>query len=230
MSLRLRGLGNAEYASAMELSVALAGWPTTDEWQAWFSFLALIVTASAAVAALVQLRAYIREREDVSRPYLVVDYTFRSQVMYVSVKNISGALAANVRLRPDKPFESSNPGDAALLRRITSDSYRIHQLAPGREIRWFLDVASSYLDHPEFPRDYVVTATYEDPRRLRRKSRWRLWQPKAAAVFGETFELSMAQWADAATDGEYDRKAVDELRNISISMKTLLARGQGVRR
>lgn len=204
-----------------------AGWPTPEVWQAWFSFFAVIITASAAVAALVQLRAYIREREDASRPYLVVDYTFRSSVMYVSVKNISNTLAVNVRLRPDKPFESSNPKDAALLNRVTSGEYRIHQLAPGREIRWFLDVAFQYAELHDLPRDYVVTATYEDSRMLRRKSGWRYWQPKAAVSFTDQFELSIDQWVDAAMDGEYDRKATEELRGISSSLKTLVARQRG---
>lgn len=183
----------------------MAGAPTADEWQAVFAGVGVGVTALAAVLALVQLRRYIREQEDAARPFLVVDYKFRSILMMIEVRNVSGAVASDIRLTVDKPFEGQMAGRAEVLNGLFSDVYRIKQLVPGRSIYWTFDRAPEYYAG-EFPRNYEVTASYNDPRLLRRSVRWKIWTPKIPVTYTETFELNIEQWGHANADVDYDDK------------------------
>lgn len=178
---------------------------TADEWQAVFAGAGLVVTAMAALLALIQLRRYIEEREDAARPFLVVDYNFRSILMMIEVRNVSGAVASNIRLSVDKPFESHMAGRADVLNDLFSDAYRIKQLGPGRSIHWTFDRAPDYYAG-DYPRNYEVTASYNDPRLLRRLVPWKIWTRKIPVRYAETFDLNFEQWGQANADVDYDDK------------------------
>jgi hypothetical protein len=188
----------------------LTGALTADEWQAIFAGASVLVTLVVATIALVQLQNYLREREDAARPYLVVDYKFRSILMYIEVRNLSGAVATDVRLSVDRPFDCQMTGRPEVLNKVFSGRYRIKQLAPGRSIFWTFDRAPDYFAG-NFPRNYEVTATYSDPRVMRRGSNWKFWKPKHAATYVETFDLNIEQYGEASA--EADR--ANELANVN---------------
>jgi hypothetical protein len=183
----------------------VAGAPTADEWQAVFAGAGVVVTGLAAILALIQLRRYIKEREDAARPFLVVDYKFRSILMMIEVRNVSGAVASDIRLSVDKPFEGHMAGRADVLNGLFSDAYRIKQLGPGRSIYWTFDRAPDYYAG-DYPRNYEVTASYNDPRVLRRVAPWKIWTRKMPVTYTETFELNIEQWGEANADVDYDGK------------------------
>lgn len=181
-----------------------ATWLQPDEWSAIWAFCTLVVAVIAAAIALLQFSHYIRERSEAARPYLVVDYHFRSILMAVEVSNTSGSVATNVRLRVEPPIQSTDSKRTEVLGRVFSDAYSIKQLSPGRAIRWTLDRTPDYISKG-MPTNYTVTVTYDDPRALRR-SWWRFWAPKLPKSYTETFDLNIEQWSDANADTDYDNK------------------------
>lgn len=181
-----------------------ADWaPTPEEWTALWAFCALLVTLGAALLALQQLRSYFEERFDRARPYVLVDYYFKSGfILQLSVVNVSETPAVNVRLEVDVPFQSTQPDNAATLNRIAGEDYVISQLAPGRKMRWTLDTSKpAYFLNTGLPRVYQVTARYDDPRAIgKRRSRWRPTPPES---FTEIFTLDIRQYDQAAAETDY---------------------------
>lgn len=174
------------------------GWPTPEEWSAWWAFCGVAVTAVASTVALVQLTAYLDDRRTQTRPFVIVDLAFRpDQMMQVEVKNVSSTPAAEVRLSVSPPFQSTASYNDSVLRKITSPGYVIRQLAPGRGIRWSLDSAVLYYRRPDLPQNYTVTATYEDPRTRRRTHKWQVWIRRTSRTYVDIFELSLDQWNEA---------------------------------
>jgi hypothetical protein len=181
------------------------GWPTAGEWSAWWAFLTLVVATIAAVVALAQFSNYIREREESERPFIVVDYHFRSVLMDVEVRNTSNSVATNIELRVDVPFQSTLPGRADVLNRVFSDRYEIKQLAPGNSIRWTLDRTPDYFQ-AKLPRNYEVTVSYTDPRAQRRDASWKFWLPKLRVRYDDHYDLNLEQWGEANADSDYANK------------------------
>lgn len=182
------------------------GWPLTEEWAALWGFLSLLVTIVAATVALLQFGSYIREREERARPYLQADFEFRSILLDVVVKNISGSPATNVTIVADPPIESTLADRTAVMSHVTSSAYGISQLAPGRDIRWFLDRAPDYYGDPTKPRQYTVTLSYDDPRATRLRRRWQFWRGKLQSHYVEAFTLDIEQWGEASAEQDYDNQ------------------------
>lgn len=208
----------------------IEGWPLPDEWSALWGFLGLLVTIVAATAALMQFGSYIREREQRERPYLQADFEFRSVLLQIVVRNTSGAPATNVAITADPPLESTRSDRTEVLRRITSSEYRISQLAPGRDIRWFLDRAPDYYDDTTKPRQYTVTLAYDDPRAIRRRRWWQFWLAKLPARYVEAFTLDIEQWGEASAEQDYDnqnwninKRNERVLQEISRSLRSIVS-------
>jgi hypothetical protein len=206
----------------------IEGWPLPEEWAALWGFLTLIVTIVAATVALLQFGSYIREREERARPYLQADFEFRSILLDVVVKNISGSPATNVSITADPPIESTLADRTAVLSHVTSNAYRISQLAPGRDIRWFLDRAPDYYDDKTKPRQYTVTLSYDDPRATRPRRRWQFWRAKLQGHYVEAFTLDIEQWGEASAEQDYDnqnwninKRNEQVLRNIGQSLQRI---------
>jgi hypothetical protein len=209
----------------------IEGWPLPEEWAALWGFLTLMVTIVAATVALLQFGSYIREREERARPYLQADFEFRSILLDIVVKNMSGSPATNVSITADPPIESTLVDRTAVLSHVTSSAYRISQLAPGRDIRWFLDRAPDYYDDKTKPRQYTVTLSYDDPRATRPRRRWQFWRAKLQGHYVEAFTLDIQQWGEASAEQDYDNqnwnintRNEQVLKEISGSLRSIAAR------
>src|SRR3546814_15294332 len=69
------------------------GWPTPEEWQAFWALTTLVVAIAAACVALVHYRLSVRSRIEQARPYVHVDYVFDRTMILFEVKN-TGLTAA----------------------------------------------------------------------------------------------------------------------------------------
>ena len=134
------------------------GAPTPDEWMALFSGFTLIAAIVAAVIALRQLRAHFETSRAQSRPYVIVDFAFKSILMQVEIKNIGSTAASELTLRVDPPFESGIREQATTLNAVFSGHEQISMLAPGRRILYTFDRAPDY-HTAKRPERYTVTAT-----------------------------------------------------------------------
>lgn len=179
------------------------GWPRADEWQAWWSFVAVLVTATAAAFAVGQLLAYIREQEERARPFLIVDFEFRSVLLYVTVENTSSTPAESVRLKANPIPRSTLNGRDAALERIFGGGLEISQVAPGRRMRWLLDNAPELFTRDDLPHRFEVQVDYVDPRVARRP---RLFGRGATGIYHDRFVLDLDQYGEASADQDYDSK------------------------
>lgn len=91
------------------------GAPTPDEWTALFAGLTLVAAIIAAVIALRQLRAHFETARAQGRPYVIVDFAFKSILMQVEIKNIGATAASELTIRVTPPFESGLREQAATL-------------------------------------------------------------------------------------------------------------------
>lgn len=208
----------------------IEGWPLPDEWSALWGFLGLLVTIAAATVALLQFGSYIREREQRARPYLQADFDFRSILLDVVVKNTSGSPATNIAIAVEPPFDSTDSERTKVLSYVTSSAYRISQLAPGRDIRWYFDRAPDYYSDKAKPRKYMVTLAYDDPRAIRRRRWWQFWLAKLPARYEESFTLDIEQWGEASAEQDYDnqnwninKRNESVLKEISGSLRSMVS-------
>ncbi|PJJ63871.1 hypothetical protein [Compostimonas suwonensis] len=207
------------------------GAPTPDEWTALFAGLTLVAAIIAAVIALRQLRAHFETARAQSRPYVIVDFAFKSILMQVEIKNIGATAASELTLRVTPPFESGLREQAATLNAVFSEPERISMLAPGRRILYTFDRAPDYHEAKR-PERYAVTASYTDmPVQYHRP--WRQGWHRQEIRYTETFVLDFRQWSQATTESDYDNmnwniakrqerrteKAVNALTSIAATIK-----------
>lgn len=178
------------------------GAPTPDEWMALFSGFTLIAAIVAAAIALRQLRAHFETSRAQSRPYVIVDFAFKSILMQVEIKNIGSTAASELTLRVDPPFESGLREQATTLNAVFSGQEQISMLAPGRRILYTFDRAPDY-HTAKRPERYTVTATYSDMPQQHRRS-WRHGWRREVIQYTETYVLDFRQWSQATTESDYD--------------------------
>lgn len=210
----------------------LEGWPQPEEWSAFWAFATLLVAGVAAAAALSQLRAYIAEQEERSRPYLVVDFSFMSnRMVFVSVENVSATPATDVRLRADPMVQSTVTFDGRneALAEVFGGNFVIPQIAPGRVMRWYVDTNENLFTLKIVPRRFEVTASYTDPRsRGTRRGNPRRYSEVFVLdldAFGqawaeENYEHKMWQIAD--TNERLLRQMAGSLGSVALTLDTLL--------
>jgi hypothetical protein len=184
--------------SALFIGTWLAGgiwnwsWSDGADWQAIWMFFTFLVAAIAAWVALAQLSAHHEAQLEQSRPYVIVDYSFRSVLLMIEVTNIGQTPAQNVRLAWDIEPMALNAADTqALSRKLVQGS--IPFLAPGRSVRHFVGRTPDYWAADSVPKRYEVEASYTDGQ----------GRPFGA---GERMVLDLAQWNDATADTDYDNK------------------------
>jgi hypothetical protein len=106
------------------------------------------------------------------RPRVIVDFEVDANAFVIAVRNIGDEPAGRVRVTFEPGFRGlGGTVDIPALpvfRRLTF-------LAPGREIRIFVDAVNAYLGRrkPEEPRNIRVTVTYGDASRRRYRARIR---------------------------------------------------------
>jgi len=143
------------------------GWPTAEQWSAFWAFATFGVAAVAAFIALRQFRAYAREQEERARPYLIVDFWFKANFsLYITVQNISGTPATNVTMM-SSPLPLSHGRSADYdksLAEVFGGGLVIPQLAPGATMRWYIGAAHELLSDPALPHRFEILVKYTDPR------------------------------------------------------------------
>jgi hypothetical protein len=82
-------------------------WWRTAEWEAAGVWLTGIVTIGLLIYAVRQLRDARKVRDDQTRPYIVVDFHFKSIMVALSIKNIGQTPAKDVRVTLDRPVTSA---------------------------------------------------------------------------------------------------------------------------
>jgi hypothetical protein len=116
-------------------------WWRTAEWEALGVWLTGIVTIGLLIYAVMQLREARGVRSDQTRPYVVVDFHFKSVMVALSVKNVGQTPAKNVRVKLDEPVTSAvMPSVEWQESGLFKDG--VSMFAPGREMRFALDVMS----------------------------------------------------------------------------------------
>lgn len=171
------------------------GWPTAEQWSAWWAFATFAVAAVAAFVALRQFRAYVEEQEDRARPYLIVDFEFRSMLVMVKVENISSTPATNVRMLATPMVVSPIADRAVVLEKVFGGDYVIPQMAPGRSITWLVGAAHSlFVDH-KAPEPVTVMVEYTDPRAKPGKG-----------PYHDTFTLDLDQYGQASMGEDWENK------------------------
>jgi hypothetical protein len=116
-------------------------WWRTAEWEAVGVWITGIVTIGLLIYAVLQLREARGVRDDQTRPYIVVDFHFKSVMVALSVKNIGQTAARNVRVKLDEPVTSAvMPSIEWQESGLFKDG--VSMFAPGREMRFALDVMS----------------------------------------------------------------------------------------
>lgn len=180
----------------------MVGAPTPDEWMALFTSLTLLAAIIAAGIALRQLRAHFDTERARSRPYVLVDYAFKSILMQVEIKNLGATAASDIDLRVNPPFQSGVSKQAVTLNAVFSEEEKISMLAPGRRILYSFDRAPDYYT-AERPEKYTVTAEYSDlPVQYSRS--WRRGWRRTPVKYTDTYVLDFRQWSQATLEADYD--------------------------
>jgi hypothetical protein len=200
--------------SVLLIAAGIAGkilqwpWPDGSDWQALWAYCTFIVAGIAAFFALAQLSAHHEAQREQSRPYVIVDFAFRSTLLSFEVKNISQTPAKDISLAWDiNPRSTDKDRDQVLKRNLVEA--KIPFLAPGRAIRYFIDSASVYWNDESMPKRFEVVASYVDARA----------NPFGA---GEKLILDLSQWAEALVDSDYDNKNWNELKRQAESQKKMV--------
>jgi len=189
-------------------------WLDSSDWQAIWAFFALLIAALGASVALAQLTAHHEMQREISRPFVIVDFSFKSVLLSMEVKNIGQTPAKNVRFDWDIEPEASDPKQNQVLKRgLVTDG--IPFLAPGRAIRYRLGRADDYWQNDESPDRFEVVAKYTDMRGVTYGSE-------------EKMIVDLNQWAETAGETDYDNKnwnqfkwQTDALRKIATGVAAI---------
>jgi hypothetical protein len=143
------------------------GWHA-QEWAAFGQVGALAVAAIAGVLVWLQVRQGRQLREDQSRPYVIVDFEFRSMLVMLSISNIGSTPATDVRIEFDRPLDSPTAG--LNPNRFAVFAEPIPMLAPGRKINFTFGKGPDFFpkDGSAVPLRYVVHAKYRPLQQNRR--------------------------------------------------------------
>lgn len=128
---------------------------------AWAAVSTAVIYIVLGIFAFRQVSEAKALRMEQSRPYVIVDFSFRQFLIYLEVKNIGKTPARNVVIRFDQPLQTtlSRPRELDESPLLTKP---IAMLAPERSIRVLFDVAHERLSREDMPLSYGVTSTYED--------------------------------------------------------------------
>lgn len=125
--------------------------------------------AAGVLAALVvagrQLGEARRQREEQSRPQVVVDLDHeRFQFPYLVIENVGAAVATNVRFEIDPPLVSTAYDPETAIGEIGVLREGIPTLPPRRPIRILFEHAPDrYQRRDELPTRHTIKATYNSP-------------------------------------------------------------------
>lgn len=182
-------------------------WPDGTDWQAIWTFFTFLVAAIAASAALAQLAAHQTAQIEQSRPYVIVDFAFRSTLVLIEIKNIGQTSAKDVKLSWLPEPTAMDERKTAAIKRNLVDGH-VPFLAPGRSIRYAVGLGAEYWKSDEIPKQYTVEAVYLD---IHGQEFGR----------GEQMVLDLAQWAEALADSDYDNKNWNQFKKQAEAQKKI---------
>lgn len=124
---------------------------------AWATFAVLVVTAAFAWR---QVREAARLRREQTRPFVIVQYEFRSVLIQLAIHNVGKTVARNVRIEIDQPLKSRQFGDRKFAE-MALFTEGIPNLAPGQAIRVHFDHFPNRVE-AGLPMRYKARVTYDD--------------------------------------------------------------------
>ncbi|WP_147361914.1 hypothetical protein [Clavibacter phaseoli] len=170
----------------------ISGFPSADEWAAFFAATSAVVAILGLAFAGFQLRASARANgraadaeEARTRPYLDVRFDLHKDasadpkkdqadegLLFIVVQSVGSTPAANIAFNTDPTFATSGRGrkeadgqdePMRALLWVFSGKVTISALAPGVRLTYFLDFAREVLSPTSrLPTRYEVVATYSD--------------------------------------------------------------------
>lgn len=139
-----------------------AGMASTAEWiSAISTAVGTIVIIVAAAVAWRQFRLARSDREDRTRPFVVIDFVFPEDgnLIFLEIRNAGATMASDVTFEFDPELDSSIGKNDSLTPVGEWNVFKsgIPSLAPGRSIRFFFD---NWIERKELPDRYDVVVRY----------------------------------------------------------------------
>ncbi|MFB2583454.1 hypothetical protein [Herbiconiux liukaitaii] len=179
---------------------------TAQEWQAIWGCATFIVAVLAAALALVQLRAHYAQQREQSRPFVTVDFAFRSTaILMIEIKNIGATPAADIYFEWDQlPRGSDELAQDPIQRQLIDGPMPF--LAPGRVINFFVATMSEMEQQGAPPRRLTAIARYRD---------------SAGRSYADKNVLDLDQWALALADDDFEQDSYNELKRQTAALEKI---------
>ena len=176
----------------------LDGWPTAEEWQAFWAFVTAGIALGAAWIALAHYSSAVRNEIEQGRPYVIGDITWLGTIYAcVEITNAGNTGAHNITFDwSTRPVALDELSQGAIDRALVDGS--IPFLAPGRSIRFMLNKFDEV--RPEIPRRFELTAHYLD-------HNGRKWDSESV--------LDIDQWTAAMADPDPNDKVTQQLTRLA---------------
>lgn len=125
----------------------------------WFTG---VITVALALFAWRQISQNRQQRDDQTRPFVIVDFHFRNLLVSLSVSNIGRTAATDVRVQLDEEIVSA--AELASWQRSGPFGEGVSLFAPGREMRFPMDMYSDRAT-AKLPMRFSGTVRYRRARR-----------------------------------------------------------------
>jgi len=214
----------------------IEGWPTADEWQAFWSSASAVIAAILLWIAWRQLgglaisnRSLAESNEllaesnrALSRPTIVVRFEFERVAMrnynnqtnannvFITVENVGASPAVNVILQVTPAFKATTekltPEGLAALNALFAGESPIRMIAPHQRLKYILDSAKDALGDPSLPPEYTVKASYTDI--------------EGGGNYTEDFVLQMSPWGMSVAEVDPAKQLSRDVQFISENLKS----------
>ena len=176
-------------------------WWRTSEWESAGVWVTGLLTVGLLIYAALQLRHSRQVRDDQSRPYIVVDFHFRSVLVALTVRNIGQTAARDVRVRLAQPLTSAAATDPSLPWQSEGlfGPEGVSLFAPGREMRFLIDAFHKRYE-AKLPASISGTVEYK--------------RPRGDEVLSEPFTIDMGPYALALMAPKDVADIGDEIEKI----------------
>lgn len=181
------------------------GW-NPEEWQAIGAVVAALLTFGLLVYAIVQVQQAKELRDEQARPFVIVDFAFRSQLIALTVHNIGRTAAFDVKVTLDEELTSAALPHGVPWQQSALFTTGMPLFAPGREIDFALDVFSARVE-ADLPMTVTGTVHY--------------WRPhRAGDPITEQFTLDLSGFTEALLPP----KALPDLADEAEKVRKLIER------
>jgi hypothetical protein len=173
---------------------------TAGDWSAAATVAAAVIYVFLGIFAFVQLLQNRKLRQLETRPYVIVDFDTRRELIYVAISNVGRTPARDVVIKFTEPLRTtgqmrSDPSMAAVF------NSPIPMLAPGRVIRIAFGLGFEILNDDSIPHSYEVSVSYTD---LERKNKFA----------DPSYVMDLAHLRDAALGPKGLSELVDKVSDV----------------